>query len=408
MPEPVAFDPLSAEFAADPYGTYRALRQADKPHYFAAQDMWLLSRFEDVRAVAKNPKMVRSLAGLESDEAAKARQRRANWHDMPYHERVVQFSLLDSDGDVHRRLRKQVFGAFTSQALEGLEPDIEAYVKARLDRLSDRDEFDFIEDFAAAIPGFVIGRLLGVAEVDCPQLRIWSEQIVQFFDVDRSDERKQIAENATREFYHFLADLKAQRSKAPRDDLISRMLEDDKRGLYSEDEFISTCMLILMAGHGSTIDVLGTGMHTLLTHPEAMEAIRADPDALPGALDEIFRFEPPLPFFHRHALEDTTIRGHQFPAGTTFGLLYGAANRDPEAFANPDHFDIGRRPNRHLAFGLGAHLCLGNNLAKLNMRVIFGAVLKRFSQIELSDDPVGYKRGLSVRGVEALRIAWHC
>ena len=406
MNETVAFDPLSPAFAADPYRTYRALREADKPQYFAAQDMWLLSRFEDVKAVATNPKMVRSLEGLESTEAARERQRRANWHDMPYHERVVQFSLLDSDGAVHRRLRKQVFGAFTTDALAGLEPSIEAFVETRLDRLADRDEIEFIEDFAAAIPGFVIGRLLGVDEADCPQLRIWSEQVVQFFDVDRSDEKKEIAETATREFYHFLSDLRAERRKAPRDDLISRMIEDERRGLYTDDEFISTCMLILMAGHGSTIDVLGTGMLTLLTNPEAFALLRAEPAALPGAIDEMFRFEPPLPFFHRHALEDTVIRGHEFPAGTTFGLLYGAANRDPAAFSQPERFDPSRKPNRHLAFGMGAHLCLGNNLAKLNMRVIFSALMRRFSRIELADEAVRYKRGLSVRGVEALRIGW--
>ena len=406
MSEAVAFDPLSPEFSADPYRTYRALREADKPYYFAAQDMWLLSRFEDIKAVAANPEMVRSLDGLENAEEARERQRRANWHDMPYHERVVQFSLLDSDGAVHRRLRKQVFGAFTSDALAGLEPRIAAFVEARLDRLSDLEEIEFIEDFAAAIPGFVIGRLLGVDDADCPQLRIWSEQVVQFFDVDRSDARKEIAETATREFYHFLSDLRAERRKVPRDDLISRMIEDERNGLYTDDEFISTCMLILMAGHGSTIDVLGTGMHTLLTQDDAMAQLRAYPDALPGAIDEIFRFEPPLPFFHRHALEETAIRGHSFPAGTTFGLLYGAGNRDPAAFSEPDQFDIARRPNRHLAFGMGAHLCLGNNLAKLNMRVTFSALLQRFSRIEATDQTVRYKRGLSARGVEALRICW--
>jgi len=185
------------------------------------------------------------------------------------------------------------------------------------------------------------------------------------------------------------------------------MIEDEQRGLYSDDEFISTCMLILMAGHGSTIDVLGTGMLTLLMNPDALARLRAEPATLPGAIDEMFRFEPPLPFFHRHALEDTLIRGHNFPAGTTFGLLYGAANRDPAAFSEPDRFDIARQPNRHLAFGMGAHLCLGNNLAKLNMRVIFSALIRRFTRIELANEVVRYKRGLSVRGVEALRIGWN-
>ena len=406
MPETLPFDPLSAEFAADPYRTYRTLREADAPTYFPAQDMVLLSRYEDVAAVATNPAMVRSLAGIETPTEARTRQTRANWHDMPFHERVVQFSLLDSDGAIHRRLRKQVFGAFTNASLTGMEPVVQAFVDTLLDSLADRDQIDFIADFAAHIPGFVIGHLLGVPPEHAAQLRLWSERVVQFFDVDRSDERKQIAETATREFYAYLADLKAERTKTPRDDLISKMIEDEKRGLYTEDEFISTCMLILMAGHGSTIDVLGTGMHTLLMHPDAMQTLRANPSAIPNAIQEMFRFEPPLPFFHRHALTETTLRGHSFPAGTTFGLLYGAANRDPAAFANPDIFDITRTPNRHLAFGLGAHLCLGNNLARLNMRIIFETLLRRFSDIKLDGGPIRYKRGLSVRGVEALPLHW--
>jgi cytochrome P450 len=401
-----AFDPLSPAFAADPYRTYRMLREADAPTYFAAQDMVLLSRYEDVAAIATNPAMVRSLEGIESPEQARERQTRANWHDMPFHERVVQFSLLDSDGAVHRRLRKQVFGAFTNASLGGMEPTIQAFVDDLLDSLAEREQIDFIADFAAHIPGFVIGHLLGVPPEHATQLRLWSERVVQFFDVDRSDTRKQIAETATREFYAFLSDLKAERTKRPRNDLISKMIRDEQDGFYTEDEFISTCMLILMAGHGSTIDVLGTGMHTLLTHPDALHSLRADPAALPHAIQEMFRYEPPLPFFHRHALTETTLRGHTYPAGTTFGLLYGAANRDGAAFPAPDTFDITRTPKRHLAFGLGAHLCLGNNLARLNMRIIFETLLRRFQTLELADAAVTYKRGLSVRGVTALPIHW--
>ena len=402
----VTFDPLSPEFARDPYRVYRDLRAADEPQYFPAHDMVLLSRYEDVAAIATNPQMVRSLDGHESAEEARERQRRANWHDMPYHERVVQFSLLDSDGAVHRRLRKQIFGAFTTGAITGLEAEIQTFVDTLLGTLQDRDTIEFIEDFAAHIPGFVIGRLLGVPAEHAPQLRLWSEQVVQFFDVDRSDERKQIAETATREFFEFLTDLKTQRTHAPQDDLISRMLIDERSGLYTEDEFISTCMLILMAGHGSTIDVLGTGMHTLLTQPDTMQTLREDPTRLPTAIQEMFRYEPPLPFFHRHALEDTRVRDHHFPAGTTFGLLYGAANRDPAQFTAPDKFDPNRSPNRHLAFGLGAHLCLGNNLARMNMRVTFETLLRRFTALDLASDTITYKRGLSVRGVTALPIRW--
>jgi cytochrome P450 len=297
-----------------------------------------------------------------------------------------------------------VFGAFTGRSLATLEADIQGLINDLLDACAAKQIMDFIEDFAAHIPGLVIGKLLGVPEADAPQLRLWSEQIVQFFDVDRSDQKKIIAETATHQFYDYLTSLKQSRKAAPRDDLISKMIADETRGCYTEDEFISTCMLILMAGHGSTIDVLGSGMHTLIQHPEAMSALRADHSLMPSAIQEMFRFESPLPFFHRHAIEDVTIRGQHYPAGTTFGLLYGAANRDPEAFDKPNNFNISRRPNRHLAFGRGVHLCLGNHLARLNMKLIFSSLLARFPNILLAEENVIYKKGLSVRGPEKLML----
>ncbi|MDD9910320.1 MAG: cytochrome P450 [Ahrensia sp.] len=402
-----SFDPLSPAFAENPYATYSELRDFDCPHFDVDLEMVLLARYEDIATIATNPAMLRSLDGIETPAQARERQVEANWHDMPFHERFVQTSLLDSDGDTHRRLRKQIFGEFTARRVGKLESTVQAFVDALLDDLQHSDSFDFVNDFAAHIPGHVIGHLLGVPAEDCPQLRIWSERVVQFFDVDRSDKRKQLAETATREFHDYLVDLRQERSVRPRDDLISKMIADERSGHYSPDEFISTCMLILMAGHGSTIDVLGSGMHTLLKYPHETRQLREDPRQLPNAIQEMFRYESPLPFFHRHATEDVILRGHHFPAGTTFGLLYGAANRDPGQFANPDRFDIARHPNRHLAFGLGAHLCLGNNLARLNMRVIFETLLRRYRVIELAADHITYKPGLSVRGPTALPVKLH-
>lgn len=405
-PAHVRFDPLSSSFAADPYAVYRSLREADGPTWFEEQGLWLLSRHADVSKVATDPKMVRSLDGIETAEDAEARRRQANWHDMPYHQRFVQVSLLDSDGAAHRRLRRLLLGKFTTTAVAGLEPMVRQIVEGLLDDLAGRDEIEFIEDFAAHIPGLVIAQILGAPLEHSARMRQWSEDVVQFFDVDRSDARKARAETATREFHDFLVELKEERRRRPQDDLISRMIADEAAGHYQGDEFISTCMLILMAGHGSTIDVLGSGMHLLLKHHEAMQALRAKPEGLPVAIQEIFRFEPPLPFFHRHATAEIELGGRVWPAGTTFGLLYGAANRDPEIFAEPETFRIDRSPNRHLSFGQGAHLCLGNNIARLNMRVIFETLFSRFAEIVLATDEVVYKRGLSVRGPEALTIRW--
>ncbi|MBL8591280.1 MAG: cytochrome P450, partial [Devosia sp.] len=205
------------------------------------------------------------------------------------------------------------------------------------------------------------------------------------------------------EFGAYLRELKADRLKAPKDDIVTRLVEAEQAGEMSEDEFISTAMLILMAGHGSTIDVLGSGMHALLRFPAEMQRLKADPGLMATAVQEMFRFESPLPFFDRYAAEDVEVGGIAYPRGTRFGLLYGAANRDPAQFENPDSFDVGRAPNRHLAFGGGAHFCLGNHLARLDMDVIFTTLFNTFRSIELLEVPE-YKRSLSVRGPRALRL----
>jgi cytochrome P450 len=402
----LSFAPLSEEFAKDPYPFYADLRARHGLTRFEDFDVFLAARFDDVTEIVQHGSMVRSLDHIASGGEIAEMKRAQNWHDMPHHSRFVQFSLLDSDGEVHDRLRKQVFKLFTPVMVGGLRDGIQAYVDGLVDGLAERSEIDFVEDLAAHVPGHIIGRVLGVPDEDCPQLRIWSENIVQFFDIDRSDERKELAERNTTEFYTYLKDLKATREAMPRDDLLSLMIAAEKAGQINHDEFFSTAMLILMAGHGSTIDVLGSGMHALLKFPNEMARLRTDPGLMKTAVQEMFRYEAPLPFFHRYCTEDVTIGGKSYPRGTKFGVLYGSANRDPAQFPQADRFDVGRTPNWHIAFGRGAHFCLGNHLARLDMDIIFSTLLKRFSEIELADPDVAYKRGLSVRGPKALRIRW--
>lgn len=401
----VAFEPLSAAFAQNPYPAYAALRARGTPQFFVDFDMWLVTRFDDVAAIARDNSMVRSPEFFMSAEEVHEQKRLQNWLDMPHHERFVQFSMLDSDGAVHDRLRKQVFREFTPAFIARQRTMIQSFVDKLIDSLIDKGEIDFVEDLAAQVPGHIIGRVLGVPDENCPQLRGWSEKVVQFFDIDRSAERKALAEQATTEFYHYLLKLMAERRKAPQEDLITRLMAAQDAGNLNEDELVSTCMLILMAGHGSTIDVLGSGMHALLRFPDQMARLKADPGLIHTAIQEMFRFESPLPFFHRYSTTDCVVGGQNFARGTKFGLLYGAANRDPAQFENPDSFDVGRNPNRHLAFGGGAHFCLGNHLARLDMEVIFTTLIKRLSSISLVDAEPQYKRGLSVRGPKKLRLA---
>jgi cytochrome P450 len=395
------FDPLSPDFARDPYPAYARLRAQPGPAYYPGFDVWLLSRFADVSAAALDGRLTRTLD--ETPEQADARKRVLNWHDMPHHARFVQFSLLDSDGPVHDRLRRLVMREFSPAVIARLKEATARHVAHLLDAALDRGAIDFVEDFAAHVPGHIIGRMLGVPDEDCPRLRTWSENIVQYFDIDRSDAKKALAENTTAEFYAYLKTLAAARRRTPQDDIVSRLAAAEDAGALSHDEFISTCMLILMAGHGSTIDAMASGLHALLAAPDQMARLRADPLLMPSAVQEMFRFESPLPFFHRYASQDVTIAGRRFARGEKLGLLYGAANRDPAQFADPDRFDAGRVPNRHLGFGNGAHFCLGNHVSRMDMEIVFAALLARTRDIQLVEPPA-WRPGLAARGPQSLKI----
>lgn len=403
---PFVFDPLSDAFAIDPYAIYADMRATGTAHYYAPEDTYMLSNIADIEAVALDKTMLRGLHDLQTPQELADQQRKMDWHDMPHHARFVQFNLLESEGAVHDRLRKLVFREFTPAMIAKQRDAIQSFVDGLLDQLADKPQIDFVADFASHVPGHIIGRVLGVPDEDCPQLRIWSEDVVAFFNVGRNAAGKALAEQSTKDFYLYLTDLLALRAKAPKDDLLSRMLAQKQAGLMTEDELIATAMLILMAGHGSTIDVLGSGMHALLRFPDQHAALRTDPSLIKTAVQEMFRFDAPLPYFHRFATQDTVVGQESFKAGTRFGLLYSAANRDPARFENPDQFDITRTPNRHIAFGGGTHFCLGNHLARLDMDVIFTTLNARFSDISLAQDAPKYKPGLSVRGPEALHIAW--
>lgn len=395
---------MGAAFSANPYRVYDKLRQLGTPYYYADMDAWLLSIYADVDEAARNGSLVRSLEAFLPAEAVAVEKRKRNWHDMPNHARLVQTSLLDSDGEQHRRLRTLLVKVFSRHFVHRYKPMIQHHVDNLLAMLIEQQQFDFIHDFAAQVPGHIIGHIIGVPEQDCEQLRTWSENVVQFFDVERTDDHKQLAEQSTTDFYHYLRKLIVQRREQPKGDLLSTLIDAQRAGKLNETELISTCMLLLMAGHGSTIDVLGTGMYTLLLNPEQWRKLRKEPQWVSHAVHEMFRFESPLPFFHRYASKDITLFGRTFAKGTKFGLLYGSANRDPQAFPNAERFDITRQPNRHIAFGRGAHLCLGNQLARLNMEIVFTRLMQRVNRIELCGPTPQFKPGLSTRGLHALPV----
>lgn len=396
-------DPGSEDFARDPWPAYAALRAVPGLPIWDTFGGHLAARFEDVRAIASDRRMVRSTAAFADAGERRRLQVAENFHDMPFHERFVQTSMLDIDGPDHDRLRRAVFPFFTRSRLEGLRPWLTDHVSRQIERALAQRRIDFIADLAAGLPGQVIGRLIGTEPAMAAQMTRWSDDVVSYFDIDRTAGKKARAEEATRLFHEILENLCAARKRVPADDLTSALLGARDAGLMTHDELISTLMQLLHAGHGSTIDALGNGLDALMRHPDQMSLLRARPDLIGQAVQEMFRFAAPLPFFHRYACEDLTICGRDWPKGTKFGLLYAAANRDPATFAQPDGFDMTRKPNLHLAFGAGPHVCLGNNLARLTMEVLFGQLLDRTARIE-PGGPARWKTGLQAHGPTTLPV----
>ena len=400
---PIEFDPASPAFAENPYGVYRQLRALDEPWYSPTTRSYLLSRYEVVDAAARNPLLVRGDESFTTPEQRRLNQEEANWHNMPNHEQFVQFSLLEVDGEQHQRLRRVVMKHMHRRRVQSMQSFVEHQVSELLNEVLQGGQVDFINAFAAHLPGYIIGHLLGVPDQDCPTLRKWSEDIVQYFDVNRTTERKQRAERATAEFAQFIEELIRTKTRQPDDSLIFDLMGEENSGALNRQELISTCMLILMAGHGSTIDLCGNGLLALLQHPAHMQTLRAQPELMPAAVEEMFRFDAPLPYFHRYASTQVTVMGQDFPAGTCFGLLYGAANRDETQFDHPDEFRLDRSNLRHLAFGRGAHLCLGNHLSRLELTITFQQLLQTTRHIELTSPPQ-FKAGLSARGLQRLEL----
>ena len=399
------FDPASRAFGRDPWPVYAAIRALPGLPWMEGFDGHIAARFHDVRAIASDRRMVRSAAAFATAAETRRLQRAENFHDMPFHQRFVQTSMLELDGEDHDRLRRAVFPFFTKTRLEGLRAWLTDHVAARLDALLVREEFDFTADLAHDLPGQVIGRLIGTDPTLAPQMTHWSEEVVSYFDVSaRTSARKARAEEATRLFHDLLQDLCAKRRADPRDDLTSAMVQAEAQGLLSRDEVISTLMQLLHAGHGSTVDAMGNGMAALMAHPDQEALLRADPALMPQAVQEMFRFAAPLPFFHRYAAEDVTVAGRDWPKGTKFGLLYASANRDPDGFQDADCFDVTRKPNLHLAFGAGPHVCIGNNLSRLTMEVLFTALLSRTTRIAPAGRPA-WKTGLQAHGPTSLPVA---
>lgn len=318
--------------------------------------------------------------------------------------------FLFLDPPDHTRLRKLVSKAFAPRVVSALQPDIRSLVDGLLDRVAEKGQFEVVEDFAYPLPVAVICRLLGVPLEDEPQFSRASALLAQALDpfstitgvpAEVANERQQ-AGTWLRDYFHGLID---KRRSRPGEDLLSGLIAVEESGdQLTEEEIVSTCNLLLIAGHETTVNLIGNAVLAMLRNPGQWAALGADADRAPAIVEETLRYDPPVQLAGRIALADMVIGGVEVPAGDVMMLLLAGANRDPAEYDRPDVFDPERKNLRHLGFGRGAHYCLGAPLARLEASVALAAVAARFPNARLDGEPQ-YKTNVTLRGLSQLTLA---
>ena len=388
-------DPL---FLTDPRRLYQRLREQGRVHRDSV-GLWLLLGHADCRAamqsshLSRDPRNWKHYATVRPYMAESAL------------EKTVERFMIFNDAPFHTRLRTLMSAAFTPAATRALTVAIDAASNALLDRLPASEPFDFMRQFAQILPVRVISDMLGIETGDLDQTKAWSEAISMVVEPVAARGLREHSNRATIEMTGYLRAELARRRAHPSDALLDVLIEGQRDDpSLSDDDLLANLMLLFLAGHETTTNLLGNGLLALLRHPEQMQMLRLDPSLLPLAIEEMLRFESPANVVARVTREPWRIGELEIPAGELLYCMTGAANHDPEVFARPEVFDIRRSPNPHLSFGGGVHYCIGAPLARLEAQVAFGALLRRFESLSLADEAVCWRPLVNLRGLQALTV----
>ena len=393
------YNPLLPEFHANPYPFYRRLREED-PVHASPLGIWVLTRYDDAVAVLRDARFGREgIAELAEARLGPGRTRPTNTRDM-----------LFRDPPDHTRLRALVSRAFTPRVVEAMRPHIQEIVDGLLDRVEDARGMDIIEDLAYPLPVRVICEMMGVPTSDQEIFRRWSADIARSLDAalfpadSEVVTRGQAATDALRDYFRALIDV---RRKDPRPDLLTGLIAAEEQGdKLSEAELLSTCILLLIAGHETTVNLIGNGLLALLQNPAQQRLLADDPALIQTGVEELLRYDGPVQRTSRMAMADVEIGGKQIPKGSVVVAAIGAANRDPACFADPERLDVTRKDNRHIAFGFGIHFCLGAPLARIEGQVAIGTLLRRMPALKLCSDTPQWRESSVLRGLKTLPVTF--
>jgi cytochrome P450 len=369
--------------------------------------MWVLTRHADCLAVLRDRRASSDSSNLDPERLpegfADDRARRGLIGDAEYDNRPFLFR----DPPDHTRMRGLVSKAFTPRMVEGLRPRTEAIVNELLDAALARGEMDAVADFAYPLPVRIICDMLGVPVADQDRFQVWSAALARGLDPDflLTEEVHQARMEAVLAFAEYFFALLAERRADPGPDLLSQLaLAEEAGDQLTEGEMLTTAILLLVAGHETTVNLIAGGVLALLEHPDQLDRLRSDPSLARSAVEEMLRYVSPVQLTGRSITDDLPVGGEVLAKGDFALLLIASANHDPEAFSDPEDLDLGRVDNRHLAFGFGLHHCLGAPLARLEAQVAFTELLRRTTDVELATDQVTYRENVVLRGLAELPV----
>jgi len=388
---------LTPEFYADPYPTYRALREHE-PVKRLPNGTCFLTRYDDLVTAYKNTRV------FSSD---KKKEFAPKYGASPLFEHHTT-SLVFNDPPAHTRVRRLIMGALSPRAIAAMEPDLIRLVDDLLDAIETKGKFELIADFASAIPVEVIGNLLDLPHEERQPLRDWSLTILGALEPVIQPEQFARGNKAIEDFLGYLETLVERRRARPGNperDVLTRLIQGETNGeRLTETELLHNCIFLLNAGHETTTNLIGNGLVALAIHPSEKRRLIQAPDLIRTAVEEILRYESSNQLGNRMTTERVELGGVMLEAGTSVTLCIGAANRDPKQFEDPERFDVTRTPNNHLGFGFGIHHCLGAPLARMETQVALASLARRAPGLALAADDVTYKSNVVLRGMEALPV----
>ena len=392
------FNPLMPEFHSNPYPFYRALREEDPVHQ-SPLGFWVCTRYDDAVMILRDPRFGREGMAKRMEARLGLTQDTSRARDM-----------LFQDPPDHTRLRALVSRAFTPRVVEVMRPHIQEIVDGLLDRVDGARAMDVIEDLAYPLPVTVICEMLGVPAADQDIFKSWSTDIARSLDaaiLPADSDAIPRGRDARLGLADYFRSLIATRRKDPKPDLLSALIAAEEEGnKLSEGELVSTCMLLLIAGHETTVNLIGNGLLALLQHPDQLRALRDDPGLIQTGVEELLRFDGPVQRTGRMTTEEVEIGDKRIPRDSVVVSVIGAANRDPKQFADPDRLDVSRKDNRHIAFGFGIHFCLGAPLARLEGQIALGTLLRRMPKLALVSDVPEWRESSTLRGLKSLPVTF--